>query len=87
VTVFLAVHVVQKKVNWANKDVVVVVADQQQKKHPYMPRTERNNNTEGEKKKRKSREEAKADKSLSKRLKESGQNVSSNLKRNERQEQ
>ena len=52
-----------------------------------MPRTERNNNTEGEKKKIESREEAKEDKSLSKRLKESGQNVSSNLKRNERQEQ
>ena len=36
-----------------------------------MPRTERNNNTEGEKKKRKSCDEAKEDKSLSKRLKES----------------
>ena len=83
----LAVHVVQKKINWANKDAVVVVADQQQKKHPSIPPTERNNNTEGEKKKRKNREEAKEDKSFSKRLKESGQNVSSNLKRNERQEQ
>ena len=86
-TFLLAVHVVQKKINWANKDAVVVVADQLQNKHPSMPRTERNNNTEGEKKKIKSREEAKEDKSLSKRLKESGQNVSSNLKRNERQEQ
>jgi len=80
----LAVHVVQKKINWANKDGVVVIADQQPKKHPSIPPTERNNNTEGEKKKRKSREEAKEDNSLSKRLKESGHNVSSNLNRDER---
>ena len=83
---FLAVHVVQKKISWANKDAVVVIADQQQKNHPSIPPAEKNNNTESEKKKRKSREEAKEDKSLSKRLKESGQNVSSDLKRNERQE-
>ena len=82
----MAVHVIQKKINWANKDGVVVIADQQQQKHPSILPTERNNNTEGEKKKRKSCEEAKEDKSLSKRLKENGQNVSSNLKRNERQE-
>ena len=49
----MAVHVVQKKINWANKDAVVVVADHQQKKHPSMPRTERNNNTEGDKRKEK----------------------------------
>ena len=75
----MAVHVAQKKINWANKDAVVVIADQQQKKHPSIPPTERNNNTEGEKKKKNSREEDKEDKSLSKRPKESGQNVSSKL--------
>lgn len=57
----MAVHVVQKKINWANKDGVVVIADQQQKKHPSILPTERKNNTEGEKKKRKSCQEAKED--------------------------
>ena len=68
----MAVYVVQKKINWANKDTVEVIADQQQKKHPSIPRTERNNNTEGEKKERKSRQEAKEDKSLSKGSKKVG---------------
>ena len=31
---FLEVHVVQKKINWANKDAAVVIADQQQKEAP-----------------------------------------------------
>ena len=68
----MAVYVVQKKINWANKDTVVVIADRQQRKHPSIPPTERNNNTEGEKRERKSREEAKEDKSSSKGSKKVG---------------
>ena len=82
---FLAVHVVQKKINWSNKEAIIVIADEQQKKRPSIHCAEKDNKNDGEKKKRKSREEAREDKSLSKRFKE-GPNESSNLKRNERQE-
>jgi hypothetical protein len=33
---FLAVHVVQKKINWANKEAIIVIADEQEKKRPYL---------------------------------------------------
>lgn len=77
---------VQKKINWGNKEAVVVITDKQEKREPPIPPAEKINANEGEKKKRKSREEAKEDKSLSKKFKESGQKGSNDLKRNERQE-
>lgn len=57
----LAVHVVQKKINWGNKEAIVISDKQEKKSPPITPAV-----NEGEKKKRKSRQEAKEDKSLSK---------------------
>ena len=77
----LAVHVVQKKINWGNKEAIVISDKQEKKSAPITPAVNK-----GEKKKRKSRQEAKEDKPLSKKFKESGQNVTNDWKRNKRQE-
>jgi hypothetical protein len=44
---FLAVHVVQKKINWANKEAIIVIADEQQKKRPSIQPAEKNNKNRG----------------------------------------
>ena len=58
---------VQKKINWANKEAIIVIADEQEKKCPSIQPAEKDNKNNGEKKKRKSHKEAK---SLSERFKE-----------------
>lgn len=60
----LAVHVVQKKINWGNKEAIVISDKQEKKSAPITPAVNK-----GEKKKRKSRQEVKEDKSLSKKFK------------------